>query len=772
MGGSTTPRMERPAGTHGRPVKKKPPVIIAGAILTLLSFGLYLSGSDFIEAVCYYSYDAFMRRAAKPPQSNRVTIVDVDEESLKYVGQWPWSRHVVAKLTQRIIEAGASVVAFDVVFPENDRTSPTTISADIRKHFSLDARVTGIPDAIADYDRTLADALKRGKCILGFQMHEGGEYTNDVDTSFDPNYRNVLTLIGHGEMADCLKQAQSVTMSIPTLSDAAEKGFFNAVPDTDGVVRSTPLIWAMGHHRLYPSMALEAVLLDRGAPRCLVHYDDNGVTHIRIPPGAGGGPDLVIPTDHSGSLYINYRQARRNATTGFSSSFPVVSARDILTGKADTNMLCRKIVFVGTSAVGLKDIKATPVTQYFSGVEVHATMVDNMLAGDMLWKPIWMVMVNSVSIIVLGALLTFLISRARAWLSFAVTVVTVFVLMEGMLVLLRERHLIFESAWVILSAIIVYSVLTMIMFWQEEVGRRHVREMFSAMVSREVLQYLEKNPDSFSLTGAKVEATMFFSDIANFTTISETTAPEKLPELLNRYLSPMTESIVKRNGYVDKYEGDLIMAVWGVPFASGDHAVQACLSAVEQQKELALLRPALKREFGHDIIVRMGINTGPVTAGNMGSDKKMQYTVLGESVNLAARLEPVNKHYGTSIIIGESTFLLACDSIEARLLDVLVARGTTKPVRIYELLDEKGRLPQARLDAMALYEEALRLHWERRWDAAIAALDKCLAIAPEDKPGRLLRARIAGYRATPPPDGWTGVLWVPRSDAIAGASES
>ena len=231
--------------------------------------------------------------------------------------------------------------------------------------------------------------------------------------------------------------------------------------------------------------------------------------------------------------------------------------------------------------------------------------------------------------------------------------------------------------------------------------------------------------------------------------------------LLNRYLSPMTESIMKRNGYVDKYEGDLIMAVWGVPFPSQDHPVQACLSALEQQKELARLRPALKEEFGHEIHVRMGINTGPVTARNMGSDRKMQYTVLGESVNLASRLEPVNKQYGTSIVISETTFLLARDHVEGRLLDILIAKGTSKPVRIYELIETKGAMSPTKAEVVSLYEEALRLHWERQWDAAVLSLDKTLQIDPGDTASQRLRSRILRYKANPPPESWSGVLWVP-----------
>ncbi|MEW6304083.1 MAG: adenylate/guanylate cyclase domain-containing protein [Verrucomicrobiota bacterium] len=287
-----------------------------------------------------------------------------------------------------------------------------------------------------------------------------------------------------------------------------------------------------------------------------------------------------------------------------------------------------------------------------------------------------------------------------------------------------------------------------------------IKRMFATMVSDEVLQYMMADPDRFRLTGERRQATMFFSDLAGFTTISESLTPDNLAKVLNRYLSPMSDIILRYGGYIDKYEGDAIMADFGVPVwtdaDAGSHAWKACWAALEQLEELEKLRPQLKAEYGCDIDMRIGINTGWVAAGNMGSEKKFQYTVMGDAVNQAARFEPANKLFGTRILIGEETFKLAEERIEARLVAALVVKGKTQPVKIYELLAKKGELPDTRRAVVRHFENGWRLYGARQFAEAIAEFDAALKLAPEDGPSLTYKDLAEQHLHTPPPEGWAG----------------
>ena len=729
------------------------PVVVVGMALTACCIVLFVVRPPFMEALNNYTYDSLLKHVVKPPSSDAIAIVDLDNKSLEDFGQWPWPRYRVAKLTDRITQAGASVIAFDIVFPEKDRTSPLMVKNSIDSFFGLDIDVRGLPPALEDFDRLFAESLKNGNVVLGCGMHPCEDLALSADTGSDPGYRSNVAMVGKGGRVNhFLEQADDITVSIPALRESASVGFFNAKVDFDGIVRRNPLVWGLGPERVYPAMSLEAVRMHLGASRIRVEYDEHGITMI----GLG---ELAVPVDRNGRLVVNYRTVQKNQRTGYMTSFPTYPAGDVLSGRVDKDVFKGKIVFVGASAVGLKDIKASPLTEYLSGVEVHATMADNMLAGDMLWAPNWMPGVHAVLILLMGTFLTVFINHGRSWFSFLVSAVVIIAAVQASLLMMEKYELVIMPVWIVFSVIVIYPVLTTIKYWQEEMQKKKVRNMFGTMVSEDVLQYLENNPESFSLTGQRTEATMFFSDIAGFTSISESLQPEKLSELLNRYLSPMTQIIMDRKGYVDKYEGDLIMAEWGVPFPTDDHAIQACLAALEQQKKLDELRPLLHEEFGHEIRVRMGVNSGVVTAGNMGSDKKFQYTVLGDAVNQAARFEPANKDYDTEIIIGEETRKAVGEEVETRLLDRLVVKGKTKPIEVYELLAVKGELDEDRQKAAALYEKGLRLHWQREWDKAEECFRGVLSLMVNDRASRLMIDRIAFYLKQPPPVGWNGEFW-------------
>ncbi len=741
--------------------KKFSPVLVVGAILTLVCLVFYLFEPQFIRSISFYAYDAFMRNVAKPPRSDRVALVDIDEASLKEYGQWPWSRDLVAKLARGILDRNAAVVAFDVVFPEPDGKSPRVLQEVMSSRYGVSVGLVGIPEEMTDFDRMFAAELSRAKSrtILGCFMHPCDGIVTNVDI-VDPFYRGFFYLKGPGGdvssflqsdgISNMMQFASAMTISIPALNEAAgNNAFYNAIPDIDNVVRRNPLVIGYGTARIYPSLAIEAVRMAKGIPQIGIEYGRQGIERLRL-------KDIVIPTDAAGRLIVNFRELIENKNRGGFHSFPTYSAKSVINGTLDAESLSNKIVFVGTSAPGLRDLRATPLTPEFAGVEVHATIVDNILSGDMLYLPISFPFIDMIAIVFMGIFLTVLIHRGRALLSFLVTMFAVVLAVDVSYLLFAKLNFVFVPVRLVLSTMIIYPVLTMIKYWQEEQQKKHVRNMFGTMVSLEVLRYMENNPGSFTLTGQRAEATMFFSDVKGFTTISEALDPGKLSELLNRYLSPMTKIIMERKGYVDKYEGDLIMAEWGVPFAMEDHAAQACLAAIEQQERLAELRPALKAEFGHEIHVRMGINSGTVTAGNMGSDRRFNYTVLGDAVNLASRLEPVNSDYGTRIIASEFTYEKARDVVEGRLLDKIVVKGKGKPVCIYELLGRKGQVAPEVLRAAGLYEEGLRLHWDRRWDDAAARLEELLRMHPDDLAGRKILARVLEFRECPPPPAWAG----------------
>ncbi|MBN1674268.1 MAG: adenylate/guanylate cyclase domain-containing protein [Kiritimatiellae bacterium] len=687
-------------------------------------------------------YDAWLRRLAVEPRSGRVAIVDIDEASMAEYGQWPWARDLMARITKTLFDAGASVVTFDIVFAERDRTSLSSIRQAYEKRGVQKFEIEGSRAEALEFDQLFSDALGEGQSILGSYIFPFGDSppgsARHEEASRPPSENR---LEPKDAVLRFVPAGSGMTIAIPLLREWANTAFFNTEPDDDSVIRKTPLLWQYGS-QIYHSLALEALRLDTiGSAPVTITVDRGEVVGVAL-------KDLyTVPTDYAGRFVCNFRRGH----------FPTIPIGKVLENQFEEGTFSNKIVFVGTSAIGLKDSRATPLDPEYPGVEVHATVVDNVLAGDVLVDPIRKTLVIELALILLlGLALTLCIHWGKAWVSFLITLLFLGGLYFSGWYCLNARHLVFVPARLMMSILVLYTFLTLLKYWQEERQKKQVRNMFGTMVSSSVLKYMEENPGSFSLSGHRAEATMFFSDIAGFTSISEGLEPARLAELLNRYLSPMTEIIMARNGYVDKYNGDAIMAEWGVPFAMDDHAVQGCLAALEQQNRLAELRPVLKEEFGHEIHVRMGVNSGSVTAGNMGSDLRFQYTVMGDAVNQAARYEPANKDYHTEIMIGDETYQHAKDAIEARLLDLMVVKGKTEPIKVYELLAVKGELAAGRAEMAALYEKALRLHWDRKWDESLACLAQALEKEPNDGPSIMLRERVEAYKANPPPDTWQG----------------
>jgi adenylate cyclase len=646
------------------------PVLAAGLAVVLASAALAIWNPPLLQALSRQAHDLLLRGRAVPPQSGAVAIVDIDEASLAAVGQWPWPRALLARMTDRLWEAGASVVVYDVVFPEPDRTSPEQIR-------DLWGRLTGSPvdlgagGGIEPFDAQFAAALARGRSVLGCYLEMCGHPAASVPAA-DDAFQGRLFERNAGDRS-LLPQADAIVHSLPQLAAASSGAFFNTTPDPDRITRRTPLVWVYGPDRVYPSLALDAVRLHLGLRQAGLFFDAETGTRIR----EIRLRDVVIPVDHAGRLVLNYRRAR----------FPSVSAADVLGRSFDPALVSNRIVFVGTSAAGLKDLVATPLEAEFPGVEVHATAVDNILAGDALREQSWFFYVTFAGILLGGGLVTVAAWRLRSGPALAVAVATVSATIGAAALMLHARNLVLSPAEIAVACALAYSAVTAVRYGQEERDRRRVRAMFGTMVSPEVLHFMEDHPESFTLAGERREVTVLFSDLAGFTGIAEHLEARRLSELMNRVMTPLTETVLAGKGMVNKYVGDAIMAVWSAPFDLPDHAAHACRAAVGMQRTLDALRPELQSEFGCDIRMRIGINTGPVTAGNMGSSRRFEYTVLGDTVNQASRFEAENKVHGTRILAGEATVAAAGAAIASRRIGSVTIRGRAAPVDIYEIIE-------------------------------------------------------------------------------------
>ncbi|MFT7511658.1 MAG: adenylate cyclase [Candidatus Omnitrophota bacterium] len=715
---------------------KSQTVLIFGLILTLLGLQFYRIKEHLkpFSELEWGVYDAMIRNKAKAPESGAVAIVDVDEASIDAYGQWPWSRYRLAQLVKRLEAEGAKVIAFDMVFAEEDRTSPDQLEKIFKS-----STVGGIPAGLRNYDRVLADILEMSTVVLGCYLHVSEAPVKATNSRVDPLFKGRVILKGPAGEPPFLLQCNNVTPNLTNfVARANGQGFFNCGADDDGTFRRVPLIYAYGPDRIYPSLGLEALRMYQDKPsNIIVHHKWGEVQRIQV-------GDLNIPTQHAGQIYLNYCKARgedrsQQAIKSFDHNY---SVKEVLEGTIPEGSLRGKIVFIGTSAPGLRDIRPTPIGKDFTGVEIHATLIDNILSGDVQTRLQAEFAINFIFIAIVGLFLTWLISRRKALLSLLVFVGLVVFLLVGTMVLFNSTGLMFNPTWILLCASMNYVGLTTLRYWLKEKDFTLIQSQFSNQVSEGVMNYLLDNPDSITAAGTNQEVSVFFSDLEGFTSLAENITPATVSLLMKHYFTPMANLIITRDGYVDKFIGDSIMAVWGAPKPSTVHAVHACLTGLEQRRMLPQLQKVLRLQFDVEVEFRIGINTGTVMAGWIGSDKRSNYTVMGDIVNMAARFEPLNKEYGTRIIIGAHTYEAAKDEIEARMLDRNILKGRVEPVVFYELLERKGRLDESMLQVVKYYEDGLQAAWALEWKKAVRCFEQALNIKPDDAPS-LRFARIA-----------------------------
>lgn len=727
-------------------MNKRIPILL-GLFLLALALWILIAPSPFarqlIEGLDDLGYDIQLRTFVltnfKKP-TTPIAIIDIDDKSLKEEGRWPWPRDKLADLMDRLDAYGATVVAFDIFFGEKESNIGQEVLNYLTKKKQLTPALQSLLEknlAPLDYDSIFAKSLTLVPTVLAF----GFLPRPQVENLLPPP---LLTLSLSEQRQLALIRARGYISNIPILQNAAKNGgFINIFPDTDGIIRHAPLIMEY-ESKVYPSLALEAVLLFLNEKVQLVTPKYNNIKELE---GLQIGPK-EIPTDANGQVFIPF--------IGKSYSFPYYSATDVLHGNVPKNALVGKILFVGTSATGLGDLKATSIENTFPGVEIQATLANGLLLNHFSYKPAWTFGANFVLTLVLGLIASFLFP----YLGPRILSLLIIILPIGLLFL---NNWIWIHTGLILSflmaviLILTIAALNMIYGYLFETRRREqLKEIFGQYVPAKHIDQMLKSKDTYSLGGEDRDMTVLFADIRNFTSISEGLSATELVEILNTFFTPMTEIIFKHRGTIDKYVGDLIMAFWGAPLKDRHHARHSIESALEMQKKIKSMHKEFAKRNWPEMKIGIGINSGIMSVGDMGSHFRRNYTVLGDAVNLASRIESLTKFYGIDIITTEFTQADQTRFI-FRLLDRVRVKGKQSTITLYEVICSKEEATPDILHELELYSKALNDYFLQKWDQALDILEQLQKAHPHKKIYKIFLQRIGEFKINPPPLDWNGV---------------
>ena len=698
-----------------------------------------------LEELRLRSFDLYQRISPRSSPVRPVVIVDIDEASIAALGQWPWPRTILADLLTRLNELQAAAVAFDVIFPEPDRSSPN----EAVKHFrEVDDATRERLEQLPSNDEVFANAIRQGRVVVGQSgTHAAGARApeNSPQTGFatvGPDPGRYLISFPH------------ILRNLPSLEQAAAgRGLFTVRPEWDGIVRRVPMVMR-AEDKVVPALTLDLLRAVTGSGAILIRTDDAGVRAVAV-------PGLELPTDQNGRVWVHF---------GLHDKARYVSAKDVIEGKVAPEKIAGKLVLVGTSAIGLLDVKTTPVHPAMPGVEVHAQVLEAALTGSLLSAPSYAVAVEMLAAVLAGIMIALLAPVASALTLFAAAALAVAAFIAASWILYSRYQMLFDATFPVLATLAVYVTLVLIGYFREQVDRRRIRSAFAQYLSPSLVEQLASSPQKLVLGGEQRDMTVLFSDVRGFTTISETykNDPQGLTTLMNRFLTPVTNAIVARNGTIDKYMGDAVMAFWNAPLDDPAQERNACQAAIDMLDRVTELNRVREQEAATNgmryvpIKMGIGINTGRCAVGNMGSDLRFQYTVMGDSVNLASRLEGQTKSYGLSIIIGAATAATVAPDFALLEIDSLRVKGKTEPEVIYTIVGgaEIAQTPDYK---------SLQDHWSKflvcyrkqDWTGALRAIEVCRGECERFDLAGLLDAyadRIGWLEKNPPAADWDGVF--------------
>jgi adenylate cyclase len=713
-----------------------------------------------------FAFDAYQRIKPREAQDDLpVHIIDIDEAALAEYGQWPWPRTVVADLIDKLADAGVAVVAFDIVFSEADRSSLRVLARSLPEEMR-DTDMRRMMEALPDNDEVLAEALAKAPVVTGFAFDAKGKtgaprrVWGVAHNTGERDNKAVPKLI-----AKYIPQQTGAVRSIDVLEQAA-KGNGGVSTDVEGsVVRHVPMLFRLAGSRdedLYPALSIESVRIAQegppstylvrwaGAQSMISFGQDTGIGGIRV-----GAVD--VHTDDQGRIAL-YDSGHKDSR--------FISAKDVLAGKVPAEKLAGNIVFIGTSAIGLKDLRNTPTEDNVPGVEIHAQLAEQMLTATYLERPDYATGAEFIYLAAIGLVFVLLLPRLSASAMALVAVGFVGIGIALPWIAFAQARLLFDPVYPPATLAAIYISGSALAFMRAERDRKEIRGAFNLYLSPAQVEAVVRNPDLLALGGEQREITVMFTDVRGFTRISEQFDPHGLTRFMNRFLTPMTDLILGASGTIDKYMGDAIMAFWNAPLPVEHHAVHACRAALDMQAKLVDLNRKWEEEAktqGHGHIpvnIGVGLNTGHATVGNFGSSQRLTYSCLGDEVNLASRLEGQCKTYGVGIIIGHNT----CEQVPEFAtieLDLVMVKGKTEPERIFALVGDEAMAAKLEFEALVDRQSLfLVLYRTGSFAEALEAIDACVTAAAaagwQQTYYEAMRERVDGLIDDSPED-WTGV---------------
>jgi len=734
---------------------------IVGLAITIFFCFAYNTKSTPLESVSNLLFDVFQRQHPRiyNPETP-VKIIDIDDESIKRVGQWPWPRTVMAEFNDRLADAGAAVIGYDILFSEKDRTSPENMISVLQQNPQAVGDFSDI-SKLKSHDAIFADSFRRTRVVAGMFL------TNTPQETL-PVKHHSFSFSGASPINE-LESYQGALHALPILDEAAAGGgYVSFIPDGDGIIRTAPLVGRVGD-RIFPSLSIEMLRSAQDASTYIIK-SDSGSGELGIEANIAGSkaPEMAmlrvgsfeIPTTADGKILVHYTE---NKPERFIPAWKILSNENVNQDWQED--VAGKLIFVGTSAEGLKDIVTTPQGGGQAGVIVHAQVAEQIIEGDYLYRPYWTRTIELFGILLLGGIFSLILPRlkaARGLILFLYLSLTVYF---GAKYAFSEFNYLIDPVYPIMTLATCYVLITMTSFYLTESERSLIRGAFSLYLSPSMVKAVSENPDLLVLGGEERVITVLFLDVRSFSKISEYMSPAEITTFLNKFLTPMTDILQDYNATIDKYIGDAIVAFWNAPLDDPQHERNAARAVLKMNAALADLNVKYRGQndfkWPDDVKIGIGLNTGLCCVGNLGSKQRFSYSMIGDTANLASRIEGLTKQYGISTLVGNSTAsaITRFATLEADIVSVV---GRDAPEIIHMVLGNEDVAVTQKFQTLEIkHKEFLEQYRNRNWAEAKALADTLIELGDPFKIDRyysVMQTRIDSYVKSSPPNDWGGIF--------------